>query len=81
MLSNCMLNLVKDSEKRKVFSEIYRVLRRSGRAVISDIVSDEPVAAHLKNDPELWSGCVSGALQDAEFLRAFEEAGFSESRS
>jgi SAM-dependent methyltransferase len=76
VLSNCVLNLVKDSEKRKVFSEIYRVLRRNGRAVISDIVSDEPVSAHLKNDPELWSGCISGALQEAEFLRAFEEAGF-----
>jgi len=76
VLSNWVLNLVKDSEKGKVFSEIYRVLRRSGRAVISDIVSDEPVSAHLKNDPELWSGCISGALQEAEFLRAFEEAGF-----
>ncbi|MGH7781228.1 MAG: methyltransferase domain-containing protein, partial [Candidatus Binataceae bacterium] len=75
-VSNCVLNLVKDSDKRKVFSEVYRVLRRGGRAVISDIVSDEPVPAHLKNDPELWSGCVSGALQEGEFLHAFEEAGF-----
>ena len=76
VLSNCVLNLMQDSEKLKVFSEIYRVLRRDGRAVISDIVSHEPVSAHLKNDPELWSGCVSGALQEADFLRAFEEAGF-----
>jgi len=76
VVSNCVLNLVRDSDKRKVFSEVYRVLRRGGRAVISDIVSDEPVPAHLKNDPELWSGCVSGALQEGEFLHAFEEAGF-----
>jgi len=76
VVSNCVLNLVGDSDKRKVFSEIYRVLRRGGRAVISDIVSDEPVPAHLKNDPELWSGCISGALQESEFIRAFEEAGF-----
>lgn len=76
VVSNCVLNLVKDSEKHKVFGEIFRVLRRGGRAVISDIVSDEPVTEHLKNDPELWSGCVSGALQEGEFLRAFELAGF-----
>ena len=76
VVSNCVLNLVRDSEKRKVIDEIHRVLRRGGRAVISDIVSDEPVPAHLKNDPELWSGCISGALQQGEFLRAFEQSGF-----
>jgi SAM-dependent methyltransferase len=76
VVSNCVLNLVRDSEKRKVFAEIYRVLRSGGRAVISDVVSDEPVPVHLKNDPELWTGCISGALQEGEFLRAFEEAGF-----
>lgn len=76
VVSNCVLNLVRDSEKRRVVGEIHRVLRRGGRAVISDIVSDEPVPAHLKNDPELWSGCISGALQQDEFLRAFEQAGF-----
>jgi len=76
VVSNCVLNLVSDAEKRQLFGEIYRVLRRGGRAAISDIVADEPVPAHLKDDPELWSGCVSGAMQEAEFLRAFEEAGF-----
>jgi arsenite methyltransferase len=76
VVSNCVLNLVRDTDKHKVFRQIYRVLRRGGRAVISDIVSDEPVPAHLKNDPEMWSGCISGALQESEFVRAFEEAGF-----
>ena len=76
VVSNCVLNLVRDEDKRKVFAESFRVLRRGGRAVISDIVADEPVPDHLKNDPELWSGCVSGALEQNEFLRAFEEAGF-----
>jgi hypothetical protein len=55
---------------------MYRVLKRGGRAVISDIVSDEPVPEHLVNDPDLWSACVSGAFQEEEFLRAFEEAKF-----
>ena len=56
--------------------EIYRVLRRGGRAVISDIVSDEEVPLELQKDPELWSGCLSGAFQETQFLKAFEEAGF-----
>jgi len=39
-------------------------------------VSDEPVPAHLKADPELWSGCISGAFQECELLGAFEAADF-----
>ncbi len=74
--SNCVLNLVDPAEKSKLFDEIHRVLRPGGRAVISDIVSDEPVPKHLQNDPDLWSGCISGAFQESEFLRAFERAGF-----
>jgi ubiquinone/menaquinone biosynthesis C-methylase UbiE len=76
VVSNCVLNLVRDEDKPKVFAESFRVLRRGGRAIISDIVADEPVPDNLKNDPELWSGCVSGALEQNEFLRAFEQAGF-----
>ncbi|MBI2478551.1 MAG: methyltransferase, partial [Planctomycetia bacterium] len=50
--------------------------RRGGRAVISDIVCDETVPEHLKNNPELWSGCISGAFVEHEFLQEFERAGF-----
>ena len=77
VVSNCVLNLVQDADKRQLFGEIFRVLRQGGRTVISDIVADEPVPAHMKADPELWSGCVSGAMQEKEFITAFEEAGFS----
>lgn len=76
VISNCVLNLVEDRYKRQLVREIYRVLRPGGRVAISDIVSDEPVPAHLKSDPELWSGCLSGAFQDQEFVQAFAEAGF-----
>jgi arsenite methyltransferase len=76
VVSNCVLNLVRDEEKRQLFTEIFRVLRKGGQAVISDIVSDEPVPPHLKHDPELWSGCISGALQEHEFIAAFAAAGF-----
>lgn len=76
VVSNCVLNLVKDSEKEKLFAEIYRVLQRGGRAAISDIVSDEDVPPAMKRDPVLWSGCVAGALREDRFLAAFERAGF-----
>ncbi len=76
VVSNCVLNLVRDEDKRRLFAEIFRVLKNGGRAVISDIVADEPMPTHLKNDPELWSGCISGALRESEFLQAFAAAGF-----
>jgi len=76
VVSNCVLNLVRDDDKPTLLREIYRVLKNGGRAAISDIVSDEDVPAHLKADPELWSGCVSGAMREDRFLKAFEEAGF-----
>ncbi|MBW3638307.1 MAG: methyltransferase domain-containing protein [Actinobacteria bacterium] len=76
VVSNCVLNLVATEAKGELFAEIFRVLRRGGRAIISDIVSDVDVPEHLRADPELWSGCISGAFQEEAFLRAFEDAGF-----
>ncbi len=76
VVSNCVLNLVEPKSKRQLFEEIFRVLRKGGRAVICDIVSDEEVPERLQNDPELWSGCISGALTEDGFLAAFENAGF-----
>lgn len=76
VVSNCVLNLVSNEDRRQLFTEIFRVLKRGGRAVISDIVCDEVVPEHLQNDPTLWSGCISGAFVEEEFLQAFAEAGF-----
>jgi ubiquinone/menaquinone biosynthesis C-methylase UbiE len=76
IVSNCVLNLVDEEDRQELFAGMYRVLRRGGRAVISDIVADEPAPVALKNDPQLWSGCISGAHVEDEFLAAFEQAGF-----
>ncbi len=76
VVSNCVLNLVDPGRKKRLFAEIFRVLKRGGRAVISDIVCDEDIPAHMAADPELWSGCISGAFREDEFLQAFEQAGF-----
>ena len=76
ILSNCVLNLVKPELKSQMFAEMFRVLKKGGRAAISDIVSDEDVPEHLQNNSELWSGCISGAFREDLFVEAFERAGF-----
>ena len=76
VVSNCVLNLVREDDRARLFSEIFRVLKRGGRIAISDIVSDEEVPETHKQDPELWSGCISGAFQERGFLRALADAGF-----
>ena len=76
VVSNCVLNLVRLADRQQLFDEIHRVLKPGGRAVISDIVSSADVPASLQNNPELWSGCLSGAFREDGFLTAFEAAGF-----
>ena len=76
VISNCVLNLVDEKHKQQLVQEIFRVLKPGGRVAISDIVSDETVPAHLRADPLLWSGCISGAFQEQEFIRAFSDSGF-----
>lgn len=76
VISNCVLNLVDDRDKSQLVREIFRVLKPGGRVAIADIVADEPIPPHLKSDPHLWSGCVSGAFEERAFLQAFEQAGF-----
>ena len=76
VLSNCVLNLVRPQDRRDLVREIHRVLAPGGRVVISDIVSDRLVPVELRQDAQLWSGCISGAFQEAELLQVFEELGF-----
>jgi len=76
VVSNCVLNLVSESEKQGLLTEIFRVLRRGGRIAISDIVSDEDVPDSLRSDPELWSGCISGAFHERDILERLAAIGF-----
>jgi SAM-dependent methyltransferase len=77
VVSNCVLNLVDPAAKQQLFRELYRVIKPTGRAVISDIIAERPVPAAMQNDPELWSGCISGALTLEEFAESFKKAGFA----
>ncbi|OSM02196.1 methyltransferase domain-containing protein [Magnetofaba australis] len=77
VISNCVLNLVDDRDKQQMIEEIYRVLKPGGRVAISDIVSDIEVPDDMRDDPELWSGCISGAFEESAFVEAFQDAGFA----
>ena len=74
VISNCVINLSPD--KRKTFHEILRVLKPGGRLVVSDIVTDSPVPALIKNDPLFRGECLGGAMRQDELLAMLRAAGF-----
>ncbi len=74
IVSNCVLNLVPN--KQKVISEIYRVLKPGGHFSISDIVLVGNLPDALKEDAEMYAGCVAGAIQKKEYLQFISDAGF-----
>ncbi len=73
-ISNCVINLAPD--KRRVFSEIYRVLKNGGHFTVSDIVTFGNVPEKIRKDVELWAGCIAGALDQNEYLKIIKEIGF-----
>lgn len=74
IVSNCVLNLVPN--KQKAFAETYRVLKPGGHFSVSDIVLEGELPARLQNIAELYAGCVSGAIQKADYLQIIKDTGF-----
>lgn len=75
IISNCVINLTPD--KTKTFKEAYRVLKTGGRIYLSDIVLLGELSEEQKNDKDLLSGCVAGALQKEDYINKIKNAGFS----
>lgn len=75
VVSNCVLNLVPN--KRSVIAEILRVLKPGGHFSISDIVLRGELPDKLREAAEMYAGCVSGAIQQDEYLQLIQEAGFA----
>lgn len=73
-ISNCVMNLVPD--KTRAYAEVYRVLKPGGHFSISDIVLVGELPPAIQKAAELYAGCVSGAMQKAEYLQVIEDAGF-----
>ncbi|OIO88133.1 MAG: hypothetical protein AUK03_16755 [Anaerolineae bacterium CG2_30_64_16] len=76
ILSNCVINLAED--KGKVFEEAHRVLKPGGRLSISDMVTAGPLPMSLRGDPQMWAGCINGALPEREYLDLVRQAGFAD---
>jgi ubiquinone/menaquinone biosynthesis C-methylase UbiE len=75
VISNCTINHA--SDKQAVWNEIYRILKKGGRFVISDIYSISPVPDEYRNDPEAIAECWAGSVTRDEYLKQLVNAGFS----
>ena len=75
IISNCVLNLVPD--KKKAFSEIYRVLKPGGHFSVSDIVIEGELPEKIKNAASVYAGCVGGAVKKEEYMDLIKQSGFS----
>jgi SAM-dependent methyltransferase len=74
VISNCVINLSPD--KDAVFAEAYRVLQPGGRMSVSDIVVNGELPQRIRDNLNAWAGCISGALDEADYLSKIEAAGF-----
>jgi len=74
IISNCVINLSPD--KAKVFKEAFRVLKPGGRIMVSDIVLKKELPDEIKNSPEAYAACISGAILKEEYLGLIRSAGF-----
>ena len=74
VISNCVINLTED--KTQAFQEIFRVLKPGGRLEISDVVAAHNLPIEVRQNPDHWAACISGALPEKEYLDLIDYAGF-----
>jgi arsenite methyltransferase len=75
VISNCTLNHA--SDKQAVWNEIFRILKKGGRFVISDIYATSAIADEYRNDPVAVAECWAGSVTRAEYMQQLENAGFA----
>jgi len=75
VISNCTINHATDKEK--VWSEIYRILKKGGHFVVSDIYATSPILEEYRTDPVAVAECWAGAITRDEYLKTLEKAGFT----
>jgi arsenite methyltransferase len=78
VISNCTIN--HSSDKQAVWNEIFRILMKGGRFVVSDIYSIDPVPEEYRNDPVAVSECWAGSVTRDEYLVQLQKAGFDSIR-
>jgi SAM-dependent methyltransferase len=75
IISNCVINL--SPEKEQVFKEAYRVLKKGGRILVSDMMASG-LPEEVKKNLSLWASCIGGAVDLDEYLNKIKSAGFKE---
>lgn len=73
VISNGVVNLAAD--KRAVFAEAARLLKRGGRLALADIVTEVQLPEGITCNATLWAACIGGALQVDQYVAAIESAG------
>jgi arsenite methyltransferase len=76
VISNCVINL--SGDKPKVIAEAARVLKPGGRFAVSDVIADEGMDDVTRGDMAAWTGCIAGALTEAEFRAALADGGLDD---
>ncbi len=74
IISNCVINL--SGDKDRVMQEAFRVLKPGGRFAVSDVVVRGEIPAEVRRSMELWVGCISGALEEMDYVKRLAKAGF-----
>src|SRR5574340_254123 len=74
IISNCVINL--SADKDRVLREAWRVLKPGGRFAVSDVVAQGSVPDEIRNDVQLWTGCIAGALEVDQYRAKLAAAGF-----
>jgi ubiquinone/menaquinone biosynthesis C-methylase UbiE len=75
VISNCTINHA--SNKQSVWNEVFRILKKGGRFVVSDIYATSPIPDEFRNDPVAISECWAGAVTRDEYLETLSLAGFT----
>jgi len=76
VISNCVINL--SADKDRVLREVFRVLKPGGRLAVADVVVRGEVPQEIRRSIELWAGCIAGALEESDYRRKLEAAGFAD---